>query len=134
MPKVILLVMMTLDGFFDAPGESLEKIDWHHADQEWEDYSVETLSGSDTLLFGRKTYAGFVHIRHRRATLCTYAGCGIRNTHAAWRSLAVFLLRIAHIFSHTPQESDVLPRRLLWQCRRMIDRCVSTDRVVACRM
>jgi dihydrofolate reductase len=57
--KVILLVMMTLDGFFDGPGEGLEKIDWHHADEEWEDYSVEILSGADTLLFGRKTYDGF---------------------------------------------------------------------------
>jgi hypothetical protein len=37
MRKVILLVMMSLDGFFDAPGEGLEKIDWHHADEEWED-------------------------------------------------------------------------------------------------
>jgi len=59
MRKVILLVMMTLDGFFDGPGEGLEKIDWHHADEEWEDYSVEILSGADTLLFGRKTYEGF---------------------------------------------------------------------------
>ena len=57
MRKVILLVMMTLDGFFDGPGEGLEKIDWHHADEEWEDYSVEILSGADTLLFGRKTRA-----------------------------------------------------------------------------
>jgi dihydrofolate reductase len=59
MRKVILLVMMTLDGFFDGPGEGLEKIDWHHADEEWEDYSIETLNGADTLLFGRKTYEGF---------------------------------------------------------------------------
>src|SRR5437867_7238193 len=59
MRKVILLVMMTLDGFFDGPGEDLEKIDWHHADEEWEDYSVEMLSGADTLLFGRRTYEGF---------------------------------------------------------------------------
>ena len=59
MRKVILLVMMTLDGFFDGSGEGLEKIDWHHADEEWEDYSVEILSGADTLLFGRKTYEGF---------------------------------------------------------------------------
>ena len=59
MRKVILLVMVTLDGFFDGPGEGLEKIDWHHADEEWEDYSVETLSGAGTLLFGRKTYEGF---------------------------------------------------------------------------
>jgi dihydrofolate reductase len=59
MRKVILLVMVTLDGFFDGPGEGLERIDWHHADEEWQDYSVEILSGADTLLFGRKTYEGF---------------------------------------------------------------------------
>jgi dihydrofolate reductase len=59
MRKVILLVMITLDGFFDGPGEGLEKIDWHHADEEWEDYSIEFLSEADTLLFGRKTYDGF---------------------------------------------------------------------------
>lgn len=59
MRKVILLVMMTLDGYFDGLGEGLEKIDWHHADEEWEDYSVETLSAAGTLLFGRKTYVGF---------------------------------------------------------------------------
>lgn len=59
MRKVILLVMVTLDGYFDGLGEGLEKIDWHHADEEWEDYSVEILSGADTLLFGRITYEGF---------------------------------------------------------------------------
>jgi len=59
MRTVILLVMVTLDGFFDGSGEGLEKIDWHHADEEWEEYSVEILRGADTLLFGRKTYEGF---------------------------------------------------------------------------
>jgi len=59
MRKVILLNMMTLDGYFDGPGEDFKKIDWHHADEEWEDYSVEVLSGAGTLLFGRKTYEGF---------------------------------------------------------------------------
>jgi hypothetical protein len=37
---VILLNMMTLDGFFDGPGEGFEKIDWHHADEEWENDSA----------------------------------------------------------------------------------------------
>lgn len=59
MRKVILLVMVTLDGIFDGPGDGLDKIDWHHADEEWEDYSVEILRRADTLLFGRKTYEGF---------------------------------------------------------------------------
>lgn len=59
MRRLILSVMTSLDNYFDAPGEGLEKIDWHRADEEWEAYAVELLSGADTLLFGRKTYAGF---------------------------------------------------------------------------
>jgi dihydrofolate reductase len=59
MRPVILVVMVTLDGYFDAPGAGLEKIDWHHADEEWEAYSVALLSAADTLLFGRNTYTGF---------------------------------------------------------------------------
>jgi dihydrofolate reductase len=59
MRHVILLVMASLDGFFDGPGESWERIDWHPADEEWHEYSIELLRASDTLLFGRKTYEGF---------------------------------------------------------------------------
>ncbi|MDQ2996287.1 MAG: dihydrofolate reductase family protein [Chloroflexota bacterium] len=51
--------MISLDGYFEAPGASWEKIDWHRADDEWEKYSVELLGQIDTLLFGRKTYEGF---------------------------------------------------------------------------
>jgi dihydrofolate reductase len=57
--NVILSVMISLDGFFEARGEGWEKIDWHRADEQWEDYAIELLGGADTLLFGRKTYAGF---------------------------------------------------------------------------
>lgn len=59
MRNVILSVMVSLDGFFEGPGEGLEKIDWQRADDEWEQYAVELLSEADTLLFGRKTYEGF---------------------------------------------------------------------------
>ncbi len=59
MRNVILAVMVSLDGFFEAPGDDSEKLDWHRADDEWEDYSVELLGGADTLLFGRRTYEGF---------------------------------------------------------------------------
>ena len=59
MRKVILSMMISLDGFFEAAGEGWEKIDWHRADDEWEAYAVELLSGADTLLFGRTTYVGF---------------------------------------------------------------------------
>jgi dihydrofolate reductase len=59
MRNVILSMMISLDGYFEAPGEGWEKIDWHRADDEWEDYSVELLGQIDTLLFGRRTYEGF---------------------------------------------------------------------------
>jgi len=59
MRQVILSMMISLDGFFEAPGEGWEKIDWHRADDEWETYSVEMLEVADTLLFGRTTYTGF---------------------------------------------------------------------------
>lgn len=59
MRKLILIVMVSLDGKYAAPGEGLETIDFHHADDEWEQYSVEVLSNTGTLLFGRKTYQGF---------------------------------------------------------------------------
>jgi dihydrofolate reductase len=59
MRKIMLLVMTSLDGFFEGLGEGWERIDWHHADEEWEEYSIELLRATDTLLFGRKTYEGF---------------------------------------------------------------------------
>jgi len=59
MRNVILSMMISLDGFFEAPGTGWEKIDWHRADDEWENYSVELLGQIDTLLFGRITYEGF---------------------------------------------------------------------------
>ena len=53
MRKVILSVMVTLDGFFQGPkGE----IDWHYADEEHHRYAVELLESADALLFGRATY------------------------------------------------------------------------------
>jgi dihydrofolate reductase len=59
MRNVIFSMMISLDGYFEGPGEGWEKIDWHRADDQWEQYSVELLSQIDTLLFGRKTYVGF---------------------------------------------------------------------------
>jgi dihydrofolate reductase len=59
MRNIILSVMMSLDGYFESPGEGWEKIDWTRADDEWEEYSIELLSGAGTLLFGRRTYEGF---------------------------------------------------------------------------
>ncbi len=50
--------MMSLDAMFDGTGEGAERIDWFRADQEWFDYSVETLDAADILLFGRITFDG----------------------------------------------------------------------------
>jgi dihydrofolate reductase len=59
MRKVVLCDMISLDGYFEGPGEGWETIDWHRADDEWERYSVELLADTGTLLFGRRTYEGF---------------------------------------------------------------------------
>lgn len=48
-------VMATLDGFFEGPDQEL---DWHHADEEFEEFAVSQLRDTDVLLFGRVTYEG----------------------------------------------------------------------------
>lgn len=60
MRKVVMMDMVSLDGYFKGPGEGFDALDWCRADdQEWEDYSVQTVAEADTLLFGRDTYLGF---------------------------------------------------------------------------
>jgi dihydrofolate reductase len=55
MRKVILFDMVTLDGFFAGPdGE----IDWHHVDEEFNDFAIAQLNSAGGLLFGRATYQG----------------------------------------------------------------------------
>jgi dihydrofolate reductase len=53
MRKVILYMMVTLDGFFEGPNG---EIDWHNVDQEFNELAIEQLDSVDILLFGRKTY------------------------------------------------------------------------------
>lgn len=46
-------MMVSLDGYYEGvQGE----LDWHRADNEFNDYAVEFLNRVDLLLFGRKTY------------------------------------------------------------------------------
>lgn len=53
MRRIILQMMLTLDGFVAGPhGE----VDWHNVDEEFNEYAREFLSDVDTLLFGRVTY------------------------------------------------------------------------------
>ena len=53
MRKVIMFNMVTLDGFFEGPNGEL---DWHHVDEEFNEFASDQLGSADGLLFGRVTY------------------------------------------------------------------------------
>jgi dihydrofolate reductase len=53
MRKVILFMMVSLDGFFEGPNHAL---DWHNVDAEFNEFAIHQLNEVDVLLFGRKTY------------------------------------------------------------------------------
>jgi dihydrofolate reductase len=45
--------MVSLDGFFEGPNQD---INWHHVDDEFNQFAIEQTSAVDMLLFGRVTY------------------------------------------------------------------------------
>ena len=53
MRKVIIQMMVTLDGFFEGPNR---EINWHIVDEEFNEYAIDLLNNVDFLLFGRVTY------------------------------------------------------------------------------
>lgn len=53
MRKLIVFNLITIDGFFEGPNR---EIDWHHVDEEFNDFSIEQLHATDDILFGRVTY------------------------------------------------------------------------------
>jgi dihydrofolate reductase len=55
MRNIFLFVMVTIDGFFEGPSH---EIDWHHVDDEFNEFAINQLHEIDTLLFGRVTYEG----------------------------------------------------------------------------
>jgi dihydrofolate reductase len=55
MRKVILFNMATLDGFFAGPNG---EIDWHHVDEEFNDFAIRQLDTIGAIIFGRVTYLG----------------------------------------------------------------------------
>lgn len=55
MRRVIVSMMVTLDGFIAGPNG---EIDWHNVDDEFNEYAIDLLNSVDTLLFGRVTYQG----------------------------------------------------------------------------
>ncbi len=53
MRKVIFFMLTSLDGYFEGPDRD---INWHHVDDEFDEFAVEQVNTVDTLLFGRVTY------------------------------------------------------------------------------
>jgi dihydrofolate reductase len=53
MKKVILFNMLTVDGFFEGPGNDIE---WHNVDEEFNQFAIEQTGTAGALLFGRRTY------------------------------------------------------------------------------
>lgn len=53
MRKVVLFMMVSLDGYFEGPNHDLS---WHNVDNEFNAFAVKNLNESGVLLFGRRTY------------------------------------------------------------------------------
>lgn len=53
MRKLIFQMMVSLDGYFEGPQQEL---DWHHVDEEFNEYARDLLNSVDLLVFGRVTY------------------------------------------------------------------------------
>ena len=53
MRKVIVFILVSLDGFFEGPNH---EIDWHNVDSGFNDFAINQLNEIGTLLFGRVTY------------------------------------------------------------------------------
>ena len=53
MRRVLLFMMVTLDGYFEGADR---QIDWHNVDDEFNEFAIAQLKEVETLLFGRITY------------------------------------------------------------------------------
>lgn len=53
MRKVIFFNLTSLDGYFEGPDRD---INWHHVDEEFNEFAVQQTSEFGALLFGRVTY------------------------------------------------------------------------------
>ena len=53
MRKLILFMLISLDGFYEGPGHT---IDWHNVEAEFNEFAQAQLDSVDMLLFGRLTY------------------------------------------------------------------------------
>ncbi len=55
MKKLYFFMMVTANGFYERGSW---EIDWHHTDEEFNEFAIAQLGMMDTLVFGRKTYEG----------------------------------------------------------------------------
>jgi dihydrofolate reductase len=55
MRRLYSFMVVTLDGFYEGPNG---EFDWPNVDEEFNQFAVEQLHDTDTLLFGRVTYEG----------------------------------------------------------------------------
>lgn len=53
MRKVIFFNLTSLDGYFEGPNRD---INWHHVDEEFNDFAIQQTGEFGALLFGRVTY------------------------------------------------------------------------------
>jgi dihydrofolate reductase len=53
MRKLLLFMMVSLDGYFEGPDHD---ISWHNVDAEFNEFAIQQLDEIDTILFGRRTY------------------------------------------------------------------------------
>lgn len=53
MRKLILFMMVSLDGYFEGPGHD---ISWHNVDDEFVKFAIEQLDETGAIIFGRTTY------------------------------------------------------------------------------
>jgi len=53
MRKIIFFMLTSLDGYFEGPDRD---INWHHVDDEFNDFAIQQTGEFGALLFGRVTY------------------------------------------------------------------------------
>lgn len=53
MRKVVFFNLTSLDGYFEGPNQD---INWHHVDEEFNDFAIQQTGEFGVLLFGRVTY------------------------------------------------------------------------------
>ena len=51
--KVILPMMLSLDGYFEGPNHDLS---WHNVDKEFNKVAIKLMNEVDLIIFGRRTY------------------------------------------------------------------------------